>query len=152
MDSVEAWSDPPKAGQARRVYGLTEDGQRALRAWMGVVKQDRDCLDQVLRRYVATGTIDAAGRGRRRLGGRHGSPLVVRLVDVAHRTPAGHMRSKAPLGCVCAMTCPVRTGPATPAVFSVDPDRSVWIEARSSGSVYHRRFGAVGVTGSSRPR
>ena len=49
----------PKAGQARRVYGLTDQGQRALRAWMGVIKQERDCLDQVLRRYVATGTIDA---------------------------------------------------------------------------------------------
>ena len=56
---VESWPGVPTAGQARRVYGLTEQGQRALRAWMGVIKQERDCLDQVLRRYVATGTIDA---------------------------------------------------------------------------------------------
>ena len=56
---VESWPGAPKAGQARRVYGLTDQGERALRAWMGVVKQERDCLDQVLRRYVATGTIDA---------------------------------------------------------------------------------------------
>ena len=27
---------------------------------MGVIKQERDCLDRVLRRYVATGTVDAA--------------------------------------------------------------------------------------------
>ena len=57
---VESWSEAPKAGQARRVYGLTEHGARALRAWMGVVKEERDCLDRVLRRYQATGTTDAA--------------------------------------------------------------------------------------------
>ena len=57
---VESWAGTPKAGQARRVYGLTEEGQRALRGWMGVIKQERDCLDLVLRRYVATGTVDAA--------------------------------------------------------------------------------------------
>ena len=56
---VESWPGAPKAGQARRVYGLTDRGERALRAWMGVVKQERDCLDLVLQRYVATGTIDA---------------------------------------------------------------------------------------------
>src|SRR4029078_13511409 len=43
----EAWAGTPKAGQARRVYGLTEEGQRALRGWMGVIKQERDCLDLV---------------------------------------------------------------------------------------------------------
>ncbi|MDP9072747.1 MAG: helix-turn-helix transcriptional regulator [Actinomycetota bacterium] len=57
---VESWSEAPKAGQARRVYGLTDHGARALRAWMGVVKEERDCLDRVLRRYQATGTTDAA--------------------------------------------------------------------------------------------
>ena len=57
---VEAWSEAPKAGQARRVYGITEHGARILRAWMGVVKDERDCLDRVLRRYQATGTPDAA--------------------------------------------------------------------------------------------
>ena len=47
------------AGQGRRVYSLTEQGEQALRHWMGVIKQERDGLDRVLRRYVATGTIDA---------------------------------------------------------------------------------------------
>jgi len=57
---LESWSEAPKAGQARRVYGITDHGARALRAWMGVVKEERDCLDRVLRRYQATGTADAA--------------------------------------------------------------------------------------------
>ena len=36
---VEAWSDAPVAGSMRRVYGLTADGGRVLRAWMGVIKR-----------------------------------------------------------------------------------------------------------------
>jgi DNA-binding PadR family transcriptional regulator len=54
---------PPQAlgtGQSRRVYSLTEQGEQVLRRWMGVIKQERDGLDRVLRRYVATGTVDAA--------------------------------------------------------------------------------------------
>ncbi len=57
---VKAWDEPAKAGQARKVYGITELGARVLRAWMGVVKEERDCLDRVLHRYQATGTADAA--------------------------------------------------------------------------------------------
>ncbi len=87
---VEAWSDLAKAGQARRVYGLTEDGQRALRAWMGVVKEERDCLDQVLRRYVATGTIDAAlAEAEGGWAAVTGHPWSSVSSTVAHRTPAG---------------------------------------------------------------
>lgn len=56
---VESWSAESKAGQARRVYDVTTDGRRALRIWMGVVKEERDGLDRVLRRYRATGTADA---------------------------------------------------------------------------------------------
>ena len=143
---VEAWSDPPKAGQARRVYGLTEDGRRALRAWMGVVKQERDCLDLVLRRYVATGTIDAAlaeaEGGWAAVTGHPWSP--VSSTSRIERRRA-HLRPKAALGFVCDdMARP--EGSATPAVFSVDPERSVvLIEARSS--VGPITFGAVGVTG-----
>ncbi|HEY0520793.1 MAG TPA: helix-turn-helix transcriptional regulator, partial [Ilumatobacteraceae bacterium] len=47
------------SGQGRRVYSLTEDGEHALRRWMGVIKEERDGLDRVLRRYVATGSVDA---------------------------------------------------------------------------------------------
>ena len=56
---MQSWSAESKAGQARRVYGLTEDGERALRTWMGVVKEERDALDRVLRRYLSSGTPDA---------------------------------------------------------------------------------------------
>ena len=71
---VESWSGPSTAGQERRVYGLTAKGDRALRTWMGVIKEERDALDRVLRRYAATGTPDALlaeaegelGRSRRR--------------------------------------------------------------------------------------
>jgi DNA-binding PadR family transcriptional regulator len=142
---VEAWSDPPKAGQARRVYGLTEDGRRALRAWMGVVKQDRDCLDLVLRRYVATGTVDAAlaeaEGGWAAVTGHAWSP--VSSTSRIERRRA-HLR---PTPVECGRDELSRpAGMSTPAVFTVDPDRSVvLIEARSS--VGPITFGAVGVTG-----
>jgi DNA-binding PadR family transcriptional regulator len=57
---VRVWDEPAKAGQTRRVYGITGNGARVLRAWMGVVKEQRDCLDHVLHRYQASGTADAA--------------------------------------------------------------------------------------------
>jgi DNA-binding PadR family transcriptional regulator len=53
-------TDPsPAAGPARRVYQLTALGERALRVWMGVIKEEHDSLGQVLRRYQATGSSDA---------------------------------------------------------------------------------------------
>jgi DNA-binding PadR family transcriptional regulator len=56
---VEASSQSPTAGQARRVYQVTALGNRVLRAWMGVIKEEHDYLGQVLRRYQATATTDA---------------------------------------------------------------------------------------------
>jgi PadR family transcriptional regulator PadR len=56
---VRSWSEAPSAGQARRVYGVTPLGERVLRVWMHVIKRERDSLGNVLRRYQATGTIDA---------------------------------------------------------------------------------------------
>jgi PadR family transcriptional regulator PadR len=56
---VEAASQNPVAGQARRVYSVTPLGERVLRVWMGVIKEEHDYLGQALRRYQATGTIDA---------------------------------------------------------------------------------------------
>jgi DNA-binding PadR family transcriptional regulator len=56
---VEASSQSPTAGQARRVYRVTSLGNRVLRAWMGVIKEEHDYLGQVLRRYQATATTDA---------------------------------------------------------------------------------------------
>jgi DNA-binding PadR family transcriptional regulator len=56
---VEASSQSPKAGQARRVYQVTPLGQQVLRLWMRVIKEEHDHLGNVLRRYQATGTTDA---------------------------------------------------------------------------------------------
>src|SRR6202046_1857925 len=57
---VEAASRNPGAGQARREYSITPLGERVLRVWMGVIKEEHDYLGQALRRYQATGTSDAA--------------------------------------------------------------------------------------------
>ena len=74
---VASSSGLPGAGSARRVYRITGDGQLVLRAWMEVVKQEHDRLGEVLRRYHATGTVEAvsprssaAGRRPSVAGGR----------------------------------------------------------------------------------
>jgi PadR family transcriptional regulator, regulatory protein PadR len=56
---VESSSQNPKAGAARRVYRVAPLGERVLREWMAVVREEHDYLGQVLRRYQATGTTDA---------------------------------------------------------------------------------------------
>jgi DNA-binding PadR family transcriptional regulator len=52
-------AEADSARQARRVYRVTALGDRVLRVWMGVVKEEHDQLEHVLRRYQATGTADA---------------------------------------------------------------------------------------------
>ncbi len=143
---VQSWSAESKAGQARRVYGLTEDGERALRTWMGVVKEERDALDRVLRRYLSSGTPDAllaeatvgwnafgeqAGAGFREVAD---PPAVTSLRDYA--TPAE--RDQHPGAALAAAQGVQR--------FRVVPDRSaVLIEARST--VGPITFGTIGITG-----
>jgi PadR family transcriptional regulator, regulatory protein PadR len=56
---VEASAENPTAGQTRRVYRVTPLGERVLRVWMGVLKEEHENLGEVLRRYRATGTADA---------------------------------------------------------------------------------------------
>ena len=56
---VRASSQNPTAGPSRRVYSVTALGERVLRVWMGVIKEEHDYLGLALRRYQATGTIDA---------------------------------------------------------------------------------------------
>jgi DNA-binding PadR family transcriptional regulator len=56
---VEACAQNPTAGPSRRVYAVTPLGERVLRVWMGVIKEEHDYLGQALRRYQATGTVDA---------------------------------------------------------------------------------------------
>ena len=56
---VAVSSDHSHSGQARRVYSPTALGERALRGWMGVVREEHADLGEVIRRYQATGTVDA---------------------------------------------------------------------------------------------
>ena len=46
-------------GQARRVYSVTPLGERVLRVWMGVIREEHAHLGEVIRRYQATATIDS---------------------------------------------------------------------------------------------
>jgi PadR family transcriptional regulator PadR len=154
---VESWPGTPRAGKARRLYGLTLGGERALREWMGVIKQERDSLDQVLRRYVATGTTDAIVAGAE--GGWAGvtgpawstvSPTSrSRRRSAVARPAVRSTRPEAtPGGAAPAVAAPpvVVTPPVVPTRFEVIAERSaVLIEARSS--VGPITFGAVGVTG-----
>jgi len=44
---VAASAQSPTAGQARRVYSVTVLGERVLRVWMGVIKEEHDYLGTV---------------------------------------------------------------------------------------------------------
>jgi PadR family transcriptional regulator PadR len=152
---VEVSSQNPKGGQARRVYRVTPLGERVLRVWMGVIKEEHDYLGQVLRRYQATGTTDAV---LAEVEGGWASALQLGWSSVSS-TSVGHKRlvpvqnesdpaTSGPTG------DPVRSGQAAgyagkPTKFRVLPDRSVvLIEVRST--VGPLSFGAIGVTGSVR--
>ncbi len=50
---LDSWSAEPTAGTTRHVYAPTDAGGEALRAWMGVVEKERDCLNTVLKRFDA---------------------------------------------------------------------------------------------------
>ena len=56
---VQVTPEQQQAGQARRVYSVTPLGERVLRVWMGVIREEHAHLGDVIRRYLATGTIDA---------------------------------------------------------------------------------------------
>jgi PadR family transcriptional regulator PadR len=138
---VESWSAESKAGTARRVYGLTADGQRALRIWMGVVKEERDGLDRVLRRYRATGTADAVLAAA--------EAGIVPLASPDHAAAPAETATDAGAG----TRADLDTSPAGDTRleqfrrYELVPERSaLLIEARSS--VGPITFGAVGVTGS----
>ena len=128
--------------------GLTEDGELALRRWMGVVKEERDGLDRVLRRYRASATpqallADAGVRSEVLVGAAgHGDvPRVRRRPD--HRPARGRRPSTAGRSRRGARS----TGPTSAqCTYRLLPDRSaVLIEARSS--VGPITFGALGITG-----
>jgi DNA-binding PadR family transcriptional regulator len=154
---VEASSQNPTAGQSRRVYRITTDGERVLRVWMGVIKEEHGCLGEVLRRYQATGTTDAA---LAEVEGGWATALGFGWSPVSS-TLAGHRRV-VPLDTAEAGpgpgVSPARTPGegadgqrrevvATPRGFCLIPDRSVvLIEVRST--VGPLSFGAIGVSGS----
>ena len=158
---VEAWSDAPVAGSMRRVYGLTTEGGRMLRAWMGIIKEERDALDGVLRRYAATGTVDAllaeAENGLVAVGGTAWSPVSAtaeagprpRVVGPCAAVPgaapvgraAGSCRPAAAVtsSCRSARSCWWRRGPpsgrsASAPSASAASSTSRWPTGRSSSA------------------
>jgi PadR family transcriptional regulator PadR len=137
---VEASSQNPTAGQARRVYRVTPLGERILRVWMGVVKEEQDVLGQVLRRYQATGRADAV---LAEVEGGWAAALGVGWSPVSSTSP-GH-RWLVPL--VSDDTTPTRVRDITEAAsIRLIPERSVvLIEVRST--VGPLSFGAIGLTG-----
>ena len=147
---VGSAAQAPTAAQGRRVYSLTAQGEQALRHWMGVVKQERDGLDRVLRRYVATGTVDAVLAEVE--GGWHAvtapswSPVSPTSRIEPRRGSRLHAAASAPPSDLSDDPSVGDDDPGTRSRFRVVPERSaVMINARSS--VGPITFGAIGVTG-----
>jgi len=148
---VEAASANPTAGQARRVYSVTALGERVLRVWMSVIKEEHDYLGQALRRYQATGTIDAVlaeveGGWSSALGAGWSS---VSSSSGGRRRVASHEaeRSERPRPAAGAdRERSRREARADTVIFCIDPDRSaVLIDVRST--VGPLSFGTLGVKG-----
>jgi DNA-binding PadR family transcriptional regulator/polyisoprenoid-binding protein YceI len=151
---VEAGPENPTAGTARRVYRITALGERVLRVWMGVIKDEHDYLGEALRRYQATGTIDAVlaevdGGWATALGSgwsavsatSTGRRQVVPLVTVSLGDDIETVAS-APEAASSAAPGPT----AATRRYRLVPERSVvLIEVRST--VGPLSFGALGVTG-----
>jgi len=151
---VEASAQNTSAGQARRVYRITALGERVLRVWMGVIKEEHSYLGDVLRRYQATGTADAVlaeveGGWATALGSGWSS---VSSTSTARRRlvalDAG--RDEPPFPFVDDPAAPelgdADPGDPQPRRFHLVPDRSVGlIEVRST--VGPISFGAIGITG-----
>ncbi|MGH9081722.1 MAG: helix-turn-helix transcriptional regulator [Acidimicrobiales bacterium] len=147
---VEVSPPSAMAGRARRIYLLTDAGGRALRQWMGVIKQEHDHLGQVLRRYQAIATTDSVlaevEGGWALTLGVYPSPVSSssggrrRLVSVDELLDG-------PAADACAGW--VATEPAVVRSFRLVPDRSaVLVEVRST--VGPLSFGVIGIGGSIR--
>ncbi|MBO0731429.1 MAG: helix-turn-helix transcriptional regulator [Acidimicrobiaceae bacterium] len=145
---IEGEEQERGARQGRRIYRVTPLGERILRVWMGVIKEEHDQLGHVLRRYQATGRADAVlaeveGGWTADLG--YGwSPFtptsdrgpLLKAVDTEASPPAASDREHAAR--VPSLTVEGR--------FRLIPDRSVvLIEVRST--VGPLSFGSIGVTG-----
>jgi PadR family transcriptional regulator, regulatory protein PadR len=145
---VEAGPENPTAGTARRVYRITALGERVLRVWMSVIKDEHDYLGEVLRRYQATGTIDAV---LAEVEGGWATALGPGWWSAVSATSAGR-RPVVPLVTVRAgndvesVASAPRAAGGTPRRYRLVPERSVvLIEVRST--VGPLSFGALGVTG-----
>jgi DNA-binding PadR family transcriptional regulator/polyisoprenoid-binding protein YceI len=147
---ARSWSDESDGGRSRHMYGLTPDGERVLRVWMGVIKADRDCLDLVLRRYQATGSADAMiaeveGEWGSVLGAGWSSSSSMSSTSPAFRPHAADV-----IGLSIVESPPLDDPTAVEATaqrFELVPERSVVIiDVRSS--VGPISFGALGATGS----
>ncbi len=139
---VETVTEHATSAQSRRLYRSTPAGERALRIWMGVIKEERDRLDAVLRRYAGSGGVDAALAGvEGGWGTVAGPPLssVLPTGEPTHRAVPTMARAGSPAESV------TRSGPYR-ARYQVVGDRSaVLVEARST--VGPLTFGAMGLSG-----
>jgi polyisoprenoid-binding protein YceI len=148
---VEARSENPTAGQSRRVYSLTRMGERVLRVWMGVIKDEHDYLGQVLRRYQATGTTDAVlaeveGGWASALGVTW-SPVSSTSDGRSRGNPVEPETQELLRGAKGGAPHTTSTQSARSRSFRLDPERSaVLIDVRST--VGPLSFGTLGVTGS----
>ena len=59
QDGLVEAAEPHHSASARRVYAVTPLGERVLRVWMGVIREEHVHLGEVIRRYQATGRMDA---------------------------------------------------------------------------------------------
>jgi DNA-binding PadR family transcriptional regulator len=164
---VECRSEAPTAGQARQVYSVTERGERVLRSWMGVIKDEISCLERVVRRYRATGSTEAV---LAEVKGAWSSTLGSSWPSASSASPEHQYRASADLirrttGYSVPENCSVQDrtvafpadvrevvradaieSAATRHRFRLVPDRSVvLVEARSS--VGPISFGGVGIRG-----
>jgi DNA-binding PadR family transcriptional regulator len=151
---VESAADDHAARPARRVYRATALGERVLRVWMGVIKEEHDQLGHVLRRYQTTGTADAVlaeveGGWATALG--YGwSPVSSTSAGLHRLAPLDTEVTPLQSDAAPADSAPADR-PAEEALvakrFRLVPDRSVvLIEVRST--VGPLSFGSIGVTGS----
>ena len=79
---VEASSESPKAGQARRVYQVTPLGQQVLRMWMSVVKDEHDYLVNLRDSLVPEGVLII------------GTPSIESQAYASPPSKAGHINCK----------------------------------------------------------
>ena len=159
---VESRADVPAAGHERRVYGVTPLGERVLGVWMSVIKEERDLLGRVLRRYQATGAPDATlaevDGGWAAALGPGWSPVSSTSMPQRHLRPVAADRFDAWLGDNEEVTDAgggdggdLDASDGTPRRsmrrrYTLAPDRSVvLVDVRST--VGPISFGAVGITG-----